>query len=87
VLGVACREYPTRIVSLALRVTNGGQALTPNCVALVPNGKQGNDGAVKARQVALTKLQEGLVGNPLQSVVVVITLSTVNQAIMLGSKG
>jgi hypothetical protein len=35
VLGVACRESPTRVVSLMLEVADGGQALTPNCVALV----------------------------------------------------
>jgi hypothetical protein len=75
VLGVACRECPTRVVSLTLGVANGGQALTPNCVALIPDGEQGNGGAVEARQVALTKLHEGLVGNPIQSIIDVITLS------------
>jgi hypothetical protein len=58
-----------------LNVANGGQALTPNCVALILDGKHGNSGAIEAWQVALTKLHEGLLGNPLQSVIKVITLS------------
>jgi hypothetical protein len=37
VLGIACRESPTRVVSLTLEVVDGGQALTPNCVALISN--------------------------------------------------
>jgi hypothetical protein len=48
VLGVACRERPTRVVSFMLEVANGGQALTPNCVALIMDGEQGNDSAVEA---------------------------------------
>jgi hypothetical protein len=46
--------------------------LTPHRVALVPNGEQGNDGVAEDRQVVLTKLLEGLVGNPLQSVIEVV---------------
>jgi hypothetical protein len=64
-LDVACRECPTCVVSRTLGVTNGGQALTLHCVALIPNGEQGNGSAVEARLVALTKLHEGLVGSPL----------------------
>jgi hypothetical protein len=37
--------------------------------------EQGNGGAVMVRQVVLTKLHEGLVGNPLQRVIEVVTLS------------
>jgi hypothetical protein len=65
VLGVVCRECPTHVVSRMLGVTNGGQALTPHCVALILDGEQGNSGVIKARQVELTKLYEGLVGSPL----------------------
>jgi hypothetical protein len=75
VLGVVCRERPTRVVSLTLGVANDSKALAPNYVALIPDGEQGNSSAVKARQMALTKLHEGLVGNPLLSVVEVITLN------------
>jgi hypothetical protein len=75
VLGVACHERPPQMVSRTLGVTNDGQALTPCYVALILNGEQGNSGADEARQVALTKLREGLVGSPLQSVVEVIACS------------
>jgi hypothetical protein len=75
VLGVACRERPTHMVSRMLWVTNDGQALTPRCVALVPDGEQGNSGVVEVGQVALTKLREGLVGSPLQSVIEVVSRS------------
>jgi hypothetical protein len=59
-LGIACCERPTHVVSLTLEVVKQGKALTPKCVALVPEGKQGNNGAIEARQVVLTKLHEGL---------------------------
>jgi hypothetical protein len=35
VLGVACHECPPLVVSQMLGVTNGGQALSPRCVALI----------------------------------------------------
>jgi hypothetical protein len=75
VLGVACRELPTRVVGQKLRVPNGSHALTPHRVALILNGEQGDGGVTKDRQVALTELREGLVGSPLQRVVEVVTLS------------
>jgi hypothetical protein len=75
VLGVACGKHPTRMVGQKLRVADGGHALTPHRIALVPNGKQGNGGVAENRQVALTELREGLVGSPLQSVVEVVTSS------------
>jgi hypothetical protein len=75
VLGVTCRECLPCVVNRTLGVTNGGQALTPCCVALILDGEQGNDGADEAWQVALTKLREGLVGIPLQSVIEVIARS------------
>jgi hypothetical protein len=75
VLGVACGKRPTRMVGRKLGVADGGHALTPHRVALVPNKEQGNGGIVENRQVALTELREGLVGSPLQSVVEVVTLS------------
>jgi hypothetical protein len=75
VLGVACDKCPTRMVGRKLGVTDGGHALTPHHVALVPNGEQGNVGVAENRQVVLTELREGLVGSPLQSVVEVITPS------------
>jgi hypothetical protein len=61
VLGVACREHPTRVVGQKLRVANSGHALTPHCVALIPNGEQGDGGVVEDQQVVLTELREGLV--------------------------
>jgi hypothetical protein len=69
VLGVACRERPTRAVGRKLGVGNGGHALTPQRVALILNGEQGDGGVAEDRQVALTELDEGLVGSPLQSVI------------------
>jgi hypothetical protein len=63
------------VVSQTRGVTNDGQALTPRCVALILDGEEGNDGADEAWQVVLTKLHEGLVGSPLQSVIQVITRS------------
>jgi hypothetical protein len=75
VLGVACHERPTWVVGRKLRVVNGGHALTPHRVVLVPNGEQGDGGAVEDWQVALIKLREGLVGSPLQSVVEVVASS------------
>jgi hypothetical protein len=48
-LEVACRERPTRVEGQKLRVTNGGHALTPHRVALVPNREQGDCGAVENR--------------------------------------
>jgi hypothetical protein len=74
VLGVACREHPTRVVSRKLGVTNNSHALTPHCVAVILNGEQGDGGVTEDQQVALTEL-EGLVGSPLQRVVEVITPS------------
>jgi hypothetical protein len=75
VLGIACRECPTRVVGRKLRVTNGGHVLTPHRVALVPNGGQGDGGAIEDRQVALIELCEGLVGSPLQSVIEIVAPS------------
>jgi hypothetical protein len=74
-LGVACRERPTRVVSWKLGVTNDGHMLTPHCVALILNMEQGNGSVIKDRQVALTELREGLVGSPLQSVIKVVAPS------------
>jgi hypothetical protein len=63
------------MVSRTFGVSNGGQALTPHNVALILDREQGNGGANEACQVALTKLCEGLVGTPLQSVIEVIACS------------
>jgi hypothetical protein len=63
------------MVGRKLGVADGGHALTPDRIALVPNGKQDNGGVAENRQVALTELREGLVGSPLQSVIEVITPS------------
>jgi hypothetical protein len=65
VLGIACRERPTGVVSQTLGVTNDGHTLTPHRIALIPNGEQGDGSAVEAQQVVLTELHEGLVGSPL----------------------
>jgi hypothetical protein len=73
VLGVACHERPPRVVCRTLEVTHGSQVLAPCRVALVLNREQGNGGAGKARQVALTKLCEGLEGNSLHGVIEVVT--------------
>jgi hypothetical protein len=69
VLGVVCRERPTRVVGQKLEITNGGHVLTPHRVALVLNGGQGNGSVAEDRRVALTELHEGLVDSHLQSVV------------------
>jgi hypothetical protein len=74
-MDVVCRERPPRVVCRTFRVANGGQALTPRCVTVVLDKEQGNGGADEARQVALTKLREGLVGNPLQNVIEVVACS------------
>jgi hypothetical protein len=86
-LGVACRECPTHVVGRKFRVVNGGHKLTPHRIALIPNGEQGDGGAVEDRQVALIELREGLVGSPLQSVIEVVALAVVNHAIMVGLVG
>jgi hypothetical protein len=62
------------VVVQKLGVTNSGHLLTQHCVALIPNGEQGDGGVAEDQQLALTKLCEGLVGSPLQSVVEVIAL-------------
>jgi hypothetical protein len=63
------------VVGRKLRVANDGHTLTPHHVALVLNGEQGDGGVIEARQVALTKLHEGLVGSPLHRVIKVIAPS------------
>jgi hypothetical protein len=75
VLGVARGKCPTRMVEWKLGIADGGHALTPHRVALVPNGEQGNSGVAENRQVALTELCESLMGSPFQSVIDVVTLS------------
>jgi hypothetical protein len=75
VLGVGCRECPTRGVGRKLGVANGGHVLTPHPVALILNRGQGNGGVIEDKQVALTELREGLVGSRLQSVIEVIVPS------------
>jgi hypothetical protein len=73
VLGVACRERPPHELCRTLGVAHSGQALAPHRVALILNREHGNGGAGKAQWVALIELCAGLVGNPLQGVVEVIT--------------
>jgi hypothetical protein len=63
------------MVGRKLGVADGGHALAPNRVALIPNGEQGKGGVTENWQVVLTKLREGLVGSPLQSVIEVVTPS------------
>jgi hypothetical protein len=46
-LGVVCGKRPTRMVGRKLGVADGGHALTPHRVALVPNGEQGNGGVAE----------------------------------------
>jgi hypothetical protein len=75
VLGVACLKLPPRVVSRTLGVAHDSQALTPRRVALILDGEQGNGSGDEARQVALTEHREGLVGNPLQSVIEVVACS------------
>jgi hypothetical protein len=53
-LGVACRERPTRMVGQKLGVANGGHVLTPHRVTLVSNREQGNGSVAEDQQVALT---------------------------------
>jgi hypothetical protein len=64
-LGVAYGKRPTRMVGRKLGVADGGHALIPHRVALIPNGEQGNGGTTENWQVVLTELREGLVGIPL----------------------
>jgi hypothetical protein len=52
-LGVACRERPTRMVGRKLGVANGGLAVTPHCIALILNREQGDGGVAEGWQVAL----------------------------------
>jgi hypothetical protein len=87
VLDVTCDKRPTRMVGRKHGVADGGHALTPHRVTLVPNGEQGNGGVTENWQMVLTELREGLVGNPLQSVIEVVTRAVVNQAAMVGSVG
>jgi hypothetical protein len=47
VLGLACGKRPTCVVGQKLWVADGGHALTPHRVALVPNGEQGNGGVTE----------------------------------------
>jgi hypothetical protein len=47
VLGLACGKCPTCVVGQKLGVADGGHALTPHRVALVPNGEQGNGGVTE----------------------------------------
>jgi hypothetical protein len=63
------------VIGFESTVANGGHALTPHRVALIPNGEQGDGGVTEDRQVALAELREGLVGSPLQSVIEVVALS------------
>jgi hypothetical protein len=53
------------LVGRKLGVANGGYALNPHRVALIPNGEQGDGGVTEDRQVALTELCKGLVGSRL----------------------
>jgi hypothetical protein len=75
VLGVVCCEHPTRMVGQKLGGANDSHTLTQHRIALVPNREQGDGSAIEARQVVLTKLREGLVGNPIQSVIEVVAHS------------
>jgi hypothetical protein len=75
VLGIACGKRPSRMVGQKLGVTDGGHALTPHRIALVPNREQGDGSVTEHWQMALTELHEGLVGSPLQSVIEVVPSS------------
>jgi hypothetical protein len=72
---VACRERPTHMMGWKLGVTDGGHVFAPHRVALILDGEQGNSGVAEDQQVVLAELCDGLVGNPLQSVIEVVTLS------------
>jgi hypothetical protein len=71
-LGVACLELPPHVVCQTLGVAHSGQVLASCYVSLILDREQGNGGTGKAQQVALTELQEGLVGSLLQGVVEVV---------------
>jgi hypothetical protein len=58
VLGVACSKHPTRMVGQKHGVTEGGHALTPHCVALIPNGKQDDDGVAEWTMTRLSVLRD-----------------------------
>jgi hypothetical protein len=61
------------VIRGTLGFTHSGQALTPRYVALILDGEHGSGGAGEAQQVVLTEIREGLLGNPLQSVIEVVT--------------
>jgi hypothetical protein len=48
-LGVECCKHPTRMVGQKLGVANGGHALTPDRIALIPNREQGDGGVTDDR--------------------------------------
>jgi hypothetical protein len=51
------------MVGQKLRVADGGHVLTPHCVALVPNGEQGDDGVIEVVTPSSGKLSHhGRVG-------------------------
>jgi hypothetical protein len=87
VVGVACYKRPTRKMGQKLRVTNGGYALTPHRVTLIPNGEQSDGGVTEDRQVVLTELREGLVDSLSRVSSRSSPRAVVNQAIMVGSVG
>jgi hypothetical protein len=58
VLGVACSKRPIRMVGQKHGVTEGGHALTPHRVALVPNGEQDDDGVAEWTMTRLFVLRD-----------------------------
>jgi hypothetical protein len=46
-MGITCRERPTRVVGQKLGIANSSHALTPYRVALILNGEQVYGGAVE----------------------------------------
>jgi hypothetical protein len=63
-LGVACCKRPTHVVGLPRDVAGSGHAPTPNLVAVILEGEQGNMSVGGVLQVSLTELCEGLLGSP-----------------------
>jgi hypothetical protein len=73
VLGVLQDQCPTLVMSQVCGIASGGHTPPPCPVALVPDGEQSNMSTRSVLQVLLVELHKGLMGNPLQCIVHVVT--------------
>jgi hypothetical protein len=86
-LGVTCRERPTRVVGRKLGVANSGHALTSHRVALISNGEQGDGGVTEDQQVRSENSMRAWWAAVSRVSSRSSPLAVVNQAIMVGSVG